>query len=84
MFRRRVELTSRRVFNDAAQIHHCDAVADVLHHREIVRDEEVREVKLLLQVFEQVDDLRLNRYVERGDGLVADDVSTASILLYRV
>ena len=49
-----------------------------------MRDEEVREVKLLLQVFEQVDDLRLNRYVERGDGLVADDVSTASILLYRV
>ena len=43
------------------------------HHREVVADEEVGEPELLLQVLEQVDDLRLDRDVERGDRLVADD-----------
>ena len=41
--------------------------------REVVRDEQVREVELLLQLLEQVDDLRLDRDVERGDRLVRDD-----------
>ena len=43
------------------------------HDREIVGDEEVGEAELGLQVLEQVDDLRLNRDVECGDGLVAHD-----------
>ena len=43
------------------------------HHREVVGDEQVGEAELLLQVFEQVDDLRLDRDVERRDRLVADD-----------
>ena len=84
MFRRGVELAGGGDFYDAAEVHDGDAVADVFDDRQVVRDEQIREIKLLLQVFEQVDDSRLNRYVERGDGLVADDVSTASILLYRV
>ena len=40
---------------------------------EVVRDEEVGELELLLQVLEQVDDLRLDRDVERRDGLVGHD-----------
>ena len=48
-------------------------MADVLDDREVVRDEEVGEAELRLQVHEQVDDLRLHRDVERRDGLVADD-----------
>ena len=59
--------------HDAAEIHHRDAVRDVTHDREIVRDEEVGEAELGLQVLEQVDDLRLDRDVERGDRLVADE-----------
>ncbi len=38
-----------------------------------MRDEQVRQPELLLQIFEQIDDLRLNRDVERGDRLVGDD-----------
>jgi hypothetical protein len=38
-----------------------------------VRDEHVREPEVVLEVLEQVQDLRLDRDVERGDGLVADD-----------
>ena len=58
---------------DLAEVHDDDAVADVLHHREVVRDEDQREAVALLHVLEQVEDLRLHRHVERRHGLVADD-----------
>ena len=45
----------------------------MLHDREVVRDEQVRDVALGLKVLEQVQDLRLDRDVERADRLVADD-----------
>ena len=38
----------RAQFDDLAQVHHSDAVADVLHYAQIVRDEEVSETKLTL------------------------------------
>jgi hypothetical protein len=38
-----------------------------------VRDEQVRQAELVLKLFEEVDDLSLDRDVERRDGLVADD-----------
>ena len=41
--------------------------------REVVRDEEVGEPEPLLQVAQQVQDLRAHRDVERRDRLVADD-----------
>ena len=59
--------------HDAPEVHHRDAVGDVPHHREVVRDEDVGQPEVALQVGEQVDDLRLDGDVERGDRLVADD-----------
>src|SRR5262249_26130911 len=47
--------------------------ADMLDHREVVGDEEIGEAELLLEVHQEVDDLRLDRYVERRDRFVADD-----------
>ena len=43
------------------------------HDIQVVRDEDVRQAELCLEVLEQVEDLRLHGDVERGDGLVADD-----------
>ena len=63
----------RRSLDDLAEIHDRDAVGDVLHHREVVGDEDVGEAEAALQVLQQVDDLRLDRDVERRDRLVADD-----------
>src|SRR5439155_804007 len=40
---------------------------------QVVGDEDVGEPEVLLQVFEQVEDLRLHGHVERRDRLVADD-----------
>ena len=48
-------------------------MANVLNHGEIVRDKQIRQVELLLEIHQQVDDLGLHRHVERRHGLVADD-----------
>src|SRR4051794_21260860 len=41
--------------------------------REIVRDKQIGQAKSLLQIDQQVDDLRLDIHVERGNWLVGDD-----------
>ncbi len=68
-----IELGTRRDLDDAAEIHHRDAMADMAHHGEIVGDEDVGEAEPLLQFLEQVHDLRLDRDVERRHRLVAED-----------
>ena len=65
------ERLARRDLDDAAGAHHRDFVGDVVDDREVVRDEQVGEPELGLQVLQQVQDLRLDRHVEGGDGLVA-------------
>lgn len=61
------------VLHQIAQVHNADSVGDMLDDGQIVRDEKIRQVALFLQGFQQVDDLRLNGDVQRGDRLIADD-----------
>ena len=56
-----------------ADVHDRHAVGDVADDAEVVRDEEVREAELFLEVGEEVDDLGLDGHVEGRDGLVGDD-----------
>ncbi len=58
---------------DLPEVHHGDPVGDVAHDAQVVRDEDVGQPELRLEVLEQVEDLRLHRDVERRDGLVGDD-----------
>ena len=44
----------------------------MLDHREVVRDEDIGGAELLLQVHEQVQDLGLDRYIQRGYRFVGD------------
>ena len=67
------ELVGRRRLHDLAEVHYGDAIGDVFHNREIVADEDVGQPEALLQRAHQVDDLRLDRHVERGDRLVGHD-----------
>ena len=60
-------------------MHDRDPVGDVADDADVVGDEDVGEAELVLQVLEQVDDLRLDRDVEGGDRLVGDD----QLRLYR-
>ena len=65
-----VDLVGDADLDDLAEVHHRDRVGDVAHHREVVRDEQVREPEPLLQVLEQVHDAGLDRHVERRHRLV--------------
>ena len=67
------QLATRRELDHAAGAHHRDAVGDIIDDREVVRDEEIGEPDLLLQVLQEIEDLRLDGDVERRDRLVADD-----------
>ena len=63
-------VVGRRDLDDLAEVHHGDPVGDVADDREVVGDEEIRQAEPLLQLLEQVDDLRLDRDVERRHRLV--------------
>jgi hypothetical protein len=58
--------------DDTAEIHYHDAVADMPHDVEVVGDKEVGQVELAPQIGEQVQDLRLDRFVECRHRLVED------------
>ena len=68
-----VQLGRRREFNDPPQVHDRHAVADVFDHTQVVRDEQIGQAEVSLQVLQQIDDLRLNRHVQRRDRLIAND-----------
>ena len=68
-----VEAVGRRHLDDLPEVHDDDPIRDVPDDREIVGDEQVRETELGLQLLEQIDDLRLDRDVQRRDRLVADE-----------
>jgi len=59
-------------FDDATVLHDGDAVAEVTHQRHRVRDEEIGESVALLEVAQQVDDLRTDRDIECADGFIED------------
>jgi hypothetical protein len=72
VLRRAEEGVALRQLDDLAGVHHRDAVRHLRHDRQVVRDEEQRHAALLLQLEEQLEDLRLDGDVERGGGLVGD------------
>jgi hypothetical protein len=69
---RREQRLGRRALDDPAGIHHHDLVTGLGDHAEIVGDEQDRHPELALQRAEQIEDLGLDRDVERGGRLVGD------------
>jgi hypothetical protein len=63
----------RRLLDHLAGVHHDDAPRDLGDHPEVVGDHHDRGAEALLEVGEQLEDLRLDRDVERGRRLVGDD-----------
>jgi hypothetical protein len=64
---------ARPELDDFAEVHNRDTCSELTHNCEIVSDEEESEVKLVLDVLEEVDDLSLNRDVERAHWLICDN-----------
>src|SRR6266545_4102321 len=73
ILRIRVDILGFALLHELAAVHDRDPVAHRPDHREVVRDEEIGEVELPLEVLQEVEDLRLDRDVESRHGLVADD-----------
>ena len=68
-----IELVAVGQLDDFSDVHDGDARRDVAHYGEVVRDKQIGELESLLELFQKIDNLRLNRDVERRDRLVADD-----------
>ena len=50
--------------HDPAEIHDRHTVGDMLHHSEIVSDEQIGDATAFLQITEQIEDLRLDRDIK--------------------
>ena len=56
--------------HQAAQIHHTHLVTHMAHHGQVVTDEQIRQAALALQVFHDVEHLRLHTHIERRGWLI--------------
>ena len=66
-------LLGYRVLDDFAALHHDNAVGEMANDRQVVGDEDIGKPQPVAQLGEQVDDLDLDRYVQRRDGFIAHD-----------
>ena len=67
------QLVTLPQFYHTSQVHDTDAVGNVPDHGDVVGDEQIGKPLIRLQVFQHVDHLGLDGYVQRGDRLVAYD-----------
>ena len=68
-----IELTRLGGLHDAAAIHDRDTIGVARDHAEIMRDQQQRRAGLTRNFFQEIQNLRLNRDVQRGGRLVGDD-----------
>src|SRR3954471_1728407 len=66
------ELLGAAGLHEQARIHDVDALAHAGHDSQVVRDQDERGLALLDELLQEVEDLRLNRDVERRCRLVCD------------
>ena len=63
-------LIGRTKLNDFAEIHHRYPIGNVFYDGKIVRNKKQRQIHFAANFREKIDDLRLDRNVERRDGLI--------------
>ena len=73
MLRIEKDLACGAVLDDLALMHDGDGVGDLGRDAQVVRDKEHGEVEPLLDLGEELQNLRLDGDVQRGDGLVGDE-----------
>ena len=67
------KVLARRLFEDFPRIHQRHPVGHLLHHRQIVRNQDERHGLFAQQRLQQLEHLRLQRHVERRRRLVGND-----------
>ena len=66
----RINLCGFSLFHNLAQIHNCDDIADVLNYSKIMRDKHKRDAAFRLQLFNQIQHLRLHGYIQCRYGFI--------------
>lgn len=66
------DLRLASLLDTAPQVHHHHLVGDMFLHRQIVRDEDIGEPQLLLQIHHQVQNLSPYRDIKRRYRLIGD------------
>src|ERR1700730_15375560 len=67
------DLPGRSNLNDFSPVQHRDASGEIAHHRHGVRDQQISQAELTLELGQQVHDLRSDAHVEGRDGLIRDN-----------
>ncbi|MPM98845.1 hypothetical protein SDC9_146035 [bioreactor metagenome] len=65
-------LAGHALFHALAHLHDHHVIRDFRDHAKVVRDEQHRRAPALLQLADQLQDLRLRRHVERRGRLIGD------------
>ena len=73
MLRFAVDHLGRSSFHNLSPTQDDDLIADMLDDGKIVRNEQIGDPQLRLQICEQVDNLRLNTDIQRADRFIAYD-----------
>ena len=68
----RENIRDQALFNNFTFCHHADAVSNLPHNIQIMRDEENGHPRLGLQISQKGEDLRLNGDIERGCWFIRD------------
>ena len=77
MRRAGINLINRAFFRHLPQIHHQHAVADILHHIQIMADEHISQAEAFLEVHKQVQHLRFHAFIQRRDRFIQNDQARA-------
>ena len=70
-------IIGRAVFHNAAAAHHGDIIRQIMHHAEVVRDENHGDSHIFHQIGEQVENLALDRDIECRDRFIRQQQSRA-------
>ena len=68
-----IEFIAIGQLDDLSQVHYRNAVRDVAYYAQIMRDKEIRQIKLILQPLQQIEYLRPHRDIERRHRFVEND-----------
>ena len=63
---------NRRRFDNPAKVHDDHPIGDMLDHADIMADEKIGQIIGVFQINKKIDDLRLNRYIKRGNRFITN------------
>src|SRR5436190_511979 len=72
MFGRCIQLITICQLHNFSQVHYCDTISYMTNNAEVMGDEEVGQIELLLQALQQVEYLRTNRDIQRGNRFIGN------------